>query len=564
MTFSVKLLMLGFCGSKEPLSFLAYTDKRKVARSVVNRYNGLYISMSQNNYRTSPNQMGASPKARPGQDIIVVKKQAAQFPTVGMTLPVYQQDGGARARTSLRPPVAKPKRWRRVFNKTVFKRAFITLLVLVFLVGGFVGGKFLYNAHKLFGGSILGALKSTKLKGEDTGRVNILLAGNSADDPGHNGGDLTDSIMIMSIDVKHNTAFLLSVPRDLWVYIPGGGYQKINAAYVVGQGDKFSEPGYPSGGMGLLEQIVSQNFGMPIDYYALIDYSALRDSVNAVGGIPVTIKSSDPRGLYDPSIDYATHGPLVRLSNGVHTLNGEQALDLARARGDAYGAYGFAGSDFERTQNQRMMLVALKEKATSAGVLVNPAKLSSLSDAIGNNVTTDLKLSEVHRLVDLVKNISSNNIQSLSLNSSNGKNLLTSYMSSDGESALIPAAGIDDFSAIQAYIAQQTSSNPVVRENADLVVLNATGISGQASQERTNLRVKNLTVSDIGNALTSPQATTTIIDSSNGKKPATKQLLTQLFGQNVTTTNPYASIYPDADFIVVLGTDRPSHAPNNN
>lgn len=518
-----------------------------------------------NNIRTPPNRPGAGSRARPGQDFVVVKKQASQFPAVGMTLPSYQYDPRDRRRQSFSRPVVKRSRWGRVFNRTVFKRAFLTLFIIGFLFGGFVGGKFLYNAHKLFGGSILGALRTTKLKGEDTGRVNILLAGNSADDAGHSGADLTDSIMILSIDTKHNTAFMLSVPRDLWVYIPGGGYQKINAAYVVGQGDKFSEPGYPQGGMGLLEQIVSQNFGMPIDYYALINYSALRDAVNAVGGIQVTIKSSDPRGLYDPSRDYATHGPLVRLSNGVHTLNGEQALDLARARGDAYGSYGFGGSDFQRTQDQRMMLVALKDKATTAGVLANPAKLSSLSDAVGNNVTTDMKLGEVHRLVDLVKQINSSSIQSLSLNNVNGKNLLTSYTSSDGESALIPAAGIDDFSAIQAYIGQQTSSNPVVRENANIVLLNATSINGLASQERTSLRVKNLTVAGIGDALgaQSSQTTSTIIDASGGKKPATKQLLSQLFGNSVTTTNPYADIYPDADFIVLLGADQASHATNN-
>ncbi|HXR49417.1 MAG TPA: LCP family protein [Verrucomicrobiae bacterium] len=516
-----------------------------------------------NNYRPSPPRPGASSRARPGQDIVVVKKQASQFPTVGMTLPSYHYDPRDRHRRTAGSPVVKRRWWRRIFNRTVFKRAFITLVILVLLVGGWVGGKFLYNAHKLFGGSILGALRTTKLKGESTGRVNILLAGNSADDVGHNGGDLTDSIMIVSIDTRNNTAFLLSVPRDLWVYIPGGGYQKINAAYVVGQGDKFSEPGYPGGGMGLLEQIVSQNLGLPIDYYALIDYSALKEAVNVVGGIQVNVKSSDPRGLYDPSIDYATHGPLVKLSNGVHTLNGEQALDLARARGDAYGSYGFGGSDFERTQNQRMMLVAIKDKSTSLGVLTNPAKLSSLSDAVGNNVKTDMKLSEVHRLVDLVKQIGSSSIQSLSLNSANGKNLLTSYESRDGESALIPAAGIDDFTAIQAFIAQQTSSNPVLRENANVVLLNGTEVSGLASQERTNLRVKNITVTAIGDAQTSTQTVTSIIDASNGKKSATKQLLTQLFGNNVTTTNSYANMYPDADFIVVLGTDQSSHGTNN-
>jgi LCP family protein required for cell wall assembly len=87
--------------------------------------------------------------------------------------------------------------------------------------------------------------------------------------------------------------------------------------------------------MGLLEETVNQYLGITTNYYAVIDYTAFRDSVDAIGGIDFTVNSSDPRGIYDPSIDWTTKGPLVKLSNGVHHLNGEQALDLARARGDA-------------------------------------------------------------------------------------------------------------------------------------------------------------------------------------------------------------------------------------
>jgi LCP family protein required for cell wall assembly len=492
---------------------------------------------------------------RPGQDIVTVKRQAGQFPGVGMTLPSPQYSG-ARGRGRQAAASAKPAgRFKRFIHKITPKRVAITTAIIVLLIGLFVAGKFIYNAHKLFGGSIFGVLHSTKLKGEDQGRVNILLAGNSADDVGHNGGQLTDSIMIVSIDTRNNTAFLLSVPRDLWVNIPGAGHQKINDAYVVGQEDNFSQPGYPSGGMGLLEQVIQENFGIQLDYYALVNYTALKDAVNAVGGININVQSNDPRGLYDPSVDYATHGPLVKLTNGQHSLNGEQALDLARARGDAYGSYGFDSADFERTQNQRAMLVSLKSKATTAGVIANPAKLTSLFDAIGSNVKTDFKLSEVHRLYDLSKLINANNIQSLSLDKANGKDLLTSYTTADGESALIPAAGVDDFNDIQAFVKQQTSSNPVVREDASVAVLNATSSSGLASAERTKLKVKGLNVTAIGDAM-SNQATTTIIDNSNGKKSSTRTLLGQIFGNHFTTTNPYAGMYNDPDFIVLVGSDQ--------
>jgi len=106
--------------------------------------------------------------------------------------------------------------------------------------------------------------------------------------------------MIISIDTKNNKAFLLSVPRDLWVDIGDNGHGKINEAYVDGQNNHFSDNGYPAGGMGQLQQVIENNFGLTINYYALVNYNAFRDAVNAVGGIDVVIKSTDPRGLYDP------------------------------------------------------------------------------------------------------------------------------------------------------------------------------------------------------------------------------------------------------------------------
>ncbi len=509
-------------------------------------------SSSKSSPTNIPGNSGKYP-ARPGQDVFAAK-QAANFPGIGVTLGSYKHDPFQAAKNQ---PVSRrlPKsgRFRRIVT---IRRISLVILVPLLIIGLWLGGKFVYNAHRLFHGNILGILTTTKLKGEDQGRINILLAGNSADDVGHSGGDLTDSIMIMSIDTKNNQAFLMSVPRDLYVQIPGtSSHSKINYAYVAGKNNNFSQDGYPSGGMGELEDVISQDFGININYYALVNYSALRQAVDAVGGVDINIQSSDPRGLYDPSIDYATRGPLVKLTNGVHHLSGQQALDLARARGDSYRSYGFVASDFERTKNQRELLVALKTKAVTAGVLSNPAKLSSLSDAIGSNVKTDFTLSEVHRLYDIVKNINGPSIKSYSLNSANGKNLLASYTTLDGQSALIPATGVDDYTDIQSFLQQITSNDPVVQEGAQIVVLNATTTAGLASQQRTRLEQKHYHVSGIGN--TTPQAKTTIIQTKAGVDPNTLKALLRLYGASATSTtvNPYAGIY-SADFIILIGGDQ--------
>ncbi len=376
---------------------------------------------------------------------------------IGKNLPNMLDGANPKPEIKPRPlPVQKTKRFG--WKKAVL--SLVLVLIIIFAASvGWLSYKFQKNCAKVFDDcTIFSLFDNTPLKGEDTGRVNILLAGNSVDDPGHSGAELTDSIMLISLNTKNHTGYMLSIPRDLYVNIPGHGYGKINAAYEYGQDGNFSETGYPAGGMGLLEKVVSQNFGVSINYYALISYAAFRDTVNAVGGIDVVINSPDGR-LYDPNKDWSTNGPLVDLTNGKHHLNGQQALDLARARGDPspYGeSIGFEKSDYQRTADQRLMLTALKDKATSFGTLVNPIKLGNLLDAVGKNVQTDFHGNNIHHLAGLIKKTPDTSIKSVGLNDidGKGKNLLVGYSSYYSGSALIPAAGIDDFSQIQDYINQ--------------------------------------------------------------------------------------------------------------
>lgn len=353
-------------------------------------------------------------------------------------------------RTSLRKSTRKQPLplWKKILKWTL-----IILVSAILATGLYLGGKLLYNSIKLFGvdGTIDG-LTVTPLKGEDEGRVNFLLAGNSSDQVGHGGAELTDSIMIASLGTTDNTGFLLSVPRDLYVDIPGYGYAKINEAYTAGEDMEFSEPGYPSGGMGLLSKVISDNFGLELHYYALVNYTALEEAVNAVGGIDVTIESTDSRGLYDPSRDLTTGQPLVDLPNGVVALNGHQALNLARARGNSYGSYGYASGDFTRTENQRQIITALAAKAASVETLANPVKIGELFDTVGRNVKTNMTLGEIRRLYEIIQNIPSESVKSAGLNDVDGENYLASYVTQSGQSALVPAAGIDDFSQIKDYI----------------------------------------------------------------------------------------------------------------
>jgi LCP family protein required for cell wall assembly len=350
--------------------------------------------------------------------------------------------------------VALPKHSRSIPYKKIILWAIALLLIIGIAGGGWIGYKLYRNEAKITGDknplALLGLLNPGPLN-ETNGRINILLAGYSIDDPGHQGAALTDSIMVASVNPKTKSAVLISIPRDTWVDIPGFGYQKINAAYEDGQSENFSSAGYDNGGMGLLEEVVQQNFGITTDYYGLIDYSAFKDAVNAVGGVTLTINSPDPAGLYDPYTN-------LNLPNGTLKLDGLQALDLARARGDGPGSYGFPNGDFDRTQHQQQLLVALKDKASSAGIIANPIKLGDLADAVGNNLKTDMSVGNMESLYLDSKDIGNKNITQLTLNNVNGQDLLTDYYAPDGEDALIPAAGFDDFSQIQTVIGSLLAS----------------------------------------------------------------------------------------------------------
>lgn len=375
----------------------------------------------------------------------MAKKPAAKQPPVRAIPPRYH---AYRPGQLYRPPISesdqKPeltgfRRWRQIAARLA-----LLVFIVVFIAGLIIA---VWDAHnissassKMFGsGNLIELFNSQPVETDSYGRVNVLLVGYSIDDPGHKGAALTDSIILLSMSRAKNTGFMLSIPRDLYVKIPGHGYGKINEAYK-------------DGGMPMLENIVSQNFQTPIGYYALVNYAAVRQTVDAIGGITINIQSKDPRGLYDPNINKADKGPL-RLSNGWQTLDGQTALNLTRARGDPCGcghyAYGFSQSDFDRTQHQRQVLTAIKEKL-SWKLIFNPFKNGQLLQAVANNVRTDIKTSEIRTIFSTFNNIPAKNLKSVSLRDLNGVNYLSSTHYSGA--TLSPAAGLNDYSRINAAL----------------------------------------------------------------------------------------------------------------
>lgn len=282
-------------------------------------------------------------------------------------------------------------------------------------------------------GSVVDLLQPEALNGESTGVVNILIAGNSVDDTGHSGAELTDSIMVASYNVSEKKLTLISIPRDLYVNVKGS-YMKINAAYLYG-------------GMDTLKSVVEAVTGLTINHQVLINYTAFKNLIDAVGGVDVDIESSDPRGIYDPMIGFS-------ITNGTHHLTGEEALLLVRCRNDptydGRAAYGLPNGDFDRAANQRKVLLALLSKINSGEALANPSVLQSLIDSLSGNVTSDFSVGQLRRLYDISK--MSITTSSISIKGDDTTNLLSDYYTVTAGATLIPRAGIGNYTAIRTFI----------------------------------------------------------------------------------------------------------------
>lgn len=486
----------------------------------------------------APTNVQVSPVEQTGSPAGITRRRASTMPTSAEL-----KQPKKKSRRQIRKERKQAKRTNQKHRKGKRVAKTIGIIFLIILVG--LGARFYKDIARLTGNnnpfSILSVFRPVDLK-NDNGRVNILVAGNSVDDSGHNGAQLTDSIMVLSINTKDNTALMLSIPRDMWVQIPGYGHSKINAAY-------------PDGGMDLLKTVVEDTTGLNIHYTALVNYSAFRDLVDAVGGITITIDSSDSRGIYDPSLDYTTRKccALAKYPNGPVTLNGKQALNLARARGDAYGSYGFPDADYTRTTHQRQMLIAIKDKASSTSVIANPLKVSKLVDALGGNVQTDLQLNEMQALYYYSKKIDDKKIDSYNIRDLKGGSALMLVGDMiDGQSVQVPAAGVDNYEDIQAQIEFIFTATPVQKEDAAVVLLNATDTAGLASKQATKLKEQGMTVIGRYDA-PATQTQTTIIDNSDGKKPNTLAYLKKTYSAKVITDDTQTANYPSADFIVIIG-----------
>ncbi|MBI4948399.1 LCP family protein [Candidatus Berkelbacteria bacterium] len=427
------------------------------------------------------------------------------------------------------------------------KRIKIVIWLLVFAVLGVVGWiaatgaiaiRNITSANTSERPSFLqdGSIAPDQLKKEGQTRINVLAIGLA-----EQGG--TDTIQVVSIDPINNTMSMISLPRDLYVKSPTGYMSKINAIYLGSSKYCPTETNNCNPridyGAKALKSVVETVLGIDVHYFAKVDFMGLVKIVDAVGGVTVTTEKSLSDSQY-PCSDNPSKACGYYLSAGTHDLDGSGALKYVRCR------KGTCDNDFGRSKRQQEVMGQLTKKLISVGVLSNPKKITDIISIAGSHLRTDLSLSEMSKLLELVTKSSSQDGTNYVLDNNAETGLLKAYTL--GTYYLAPKLGLTNYSAIHEKVISIMPEPYIIKEGAKITIVNATGNSDSGiSLKKTLTNAGYVVVSNIEAA--EIENNTTV--SKNNDMPYTVSLLKL----RLNATGVSATITPQSDITITLGTD---------
>lgn len=290
----------------------------------------------------------------------------------------------------------EPAKKRRIWPWFLF-------LVLIFSVGAsliFYKTGFTFFQMRVpeeNNGAILPLAEDEPKPEKDPDRLNVLLLGlRGTEDP--NGGLLTDTMIVLSVKKSTGQVAMISVPRDLYVLMPRSSAseksealkEKINFAYALGEETKS--------GSGIVygKAVISRVTGLFLDYAVAVDFLAFKEIVDTLGGVDVYLDKP-----FSETAQFAKE-ILLELPAGKNHLDGDTALYFVRSR--------YSTSDFDRARRQQKMLLAIKDKALSLGVLLNPVKIFGILNTLGRHVKTDMGIGELNSLISLARDFDLENV----------------------------------------------------------------------------------------------------------------------------------------------------------
>lgn len=286
-------------------------------------------------------------------------------------------------------------------------------------------------------------------------RTNLLILGISGGD--HQGNDLTDTMIFVSIDKSSADTVMLSLPRDIWL---DSLQAKINTAYHYGEEKR------KGGGFVLAKDAVYEVLNQPIHYVLLIDFEGFVKIVDLLEGLEIKVDRSFDDYKYpiagrenddcDGDPEYKCRYEHIHFDAGLQHMDGKTALKFVRSR----NAEGEEGTDFARSQRQQKVILALKNKVFSYRTLLNPKKIMELKKALGDHIKFDTQFNEdqitafLSLFLRFVKN--KKQIRTITLDYGDEENLGFLYsppVSQYGQWVLIPRAG--DWKEVQKYVKEK-------------------------------------------------------------------------------------------------------------
>jgi LCP family protein required for cell wall assembly len=389
----------------------------------------------------------------------------------------------------------------------------------------------------------------------DDNRINVLLLG--IDRRGGSGwGYRTDTIIIVTVDPTYKTAGMISIPRDLQLPMPGNGEDRINTANVYGYSRK-----YPGGGPALLKRTIEVNFGIPIDYYVMVDFNAFQEIVDTLGGIDVNV----PKVLHDtkypdPKPGDAYAYKTIHFDVGWQHMDGKKALQYARSR--------MSTSDFDRAKRQQLILLAIREKALSLNLI---PKLPTLAATMMDTVKTDMTLQEMLELAPLAPQIDMMNIKQVVIQ----KPMVYGYRREDGAQVQLPKwdlinpAVADLFGSPVVVVPTPTPAPPaptptlapaqieelqdLAQEGARIAVQNGTSKPNFAARVAAMLMEQGYQVVEFGDADRLDYPNTVIVDYTN--KTFTLERLVAEFQVTPENVRHSLNLRSQIDIRIIVGQD---------
>ncbi len=378
------------------------------------------------------------------------------------------------------------------------------------------------------------------LAGELDDRINILLLGIGG--AGHDGAQLTDTVMVASIKPSTEQVGFISLPRDLLVPLEGYGWRKINNA------NAFAEMSQPGSGPQATAAVVSKILNLPIHYTVRVDFSGFEKLIDILGGVDVTVDKPFTDYSY-PTEDYKYQ--TISFKAGQQTMDGKRALMFARSR---HSGYNNEGSDFARSKRQQKILVGVRNKILTTDTLLNPGRISDIISTLNDNITTTIRPWELIKLALLAKSIPDDHISHIVFDDSPNGLLVSSMV--EGAYVLQPQDGTFEHMQLRAQTVFALAQENAAEIPVTVAIKNGTKIPGLASQTSSLLSQYGFSPVDVANASVQTYQQTAVYDMTSGKKKIRKEVLEELLktsvvqgAQDVTAENP-----KQADVLVIIGS----------